>query len=55
MSPEEPSNEVVCLTRYCRRCHRKLKDPRSMKIGYGPVCAAKEAKDRIAAREGDER
>lgn len=38
------------LTRYCRRCHRKLKDPRSMKIGFGPICAAKEVQDCTADR-----
>ena len=29
------------LCRYCRRCHRRLKNPRAMKIGYGKVCAKK--------------
>lgn len=24
----------------CRRCKRELKNPRSIKIGYGPKCAA---------------
>lgn len=55
MTPEEgPSDEVVTLARYCRRCHRKLKDPRSIKIGFGPICAAKEVKERVAAQDGDE-
>lgn len=26
----------------CKRCHRKLKDPESIKLGYGPVCYEKE-------------
>ncbi|MHB8117876.1 MAG: DUF6011 domain-containing protein [Methanothrix sp.] len=29
------------LSRYCRRCHRHLKDPASMKRGFGPVCFQK--------------
>ena len=35
---EQPTSEAI-LTRYCMRCHRKLRNPNSMKIGYGPVCA----------------
>ena len=31
----------VQLSRYCRRCHRHLRDPASMKRGYGSVCARK--------------
>ena len=23
---------------YCKRCHRKLKDEKSRKLGYGKVC-----------------
>lgn len=26
---------------YCKRCGRKLKTERSIKIGYGPVCFKK--------------
>ena len=29
------------LHRYCRRCRRKLKAERAMKLGYGKVCYAK--------------
>ena len=29
------------LTRRCRRCHRTLKNERSMDTGYGPVCLKK--------------
>ena len=29
------------LCRYCRRCHRRLKAERAMKIGYGRICYAK--------------
>ncbi|MFH0904514.1 MAG: DUF6011 domain-containing protein [Methanobacteriota archaeon] len=25
----------------CRRCHRKIKNPKSVQQGYGPVCRAK--------------
>ena len=25
----------------CERCHRKLKDPESVKRGLGPICAKK--------------
>ena len=32
-----PTNEAE-LTRYCVRCHRKLKAEASMKAGMGPVC-----------------
>lgn len=31
----------VPLSRYCRRCHRKLRVEKWQKIGYGPVCAQK--------------
>jgi hypothetical protein len=56
MTPEdqESCTESVTLTRYCRRCRRKLRDPRSMKIGYGPVCAAKEVRERLAAKGGEQ-
>jgi hypothetical protein len=27
----------------CRRCHRALKNEKSKAIGYGPVCAVREA------------
>ncbi len=47
---EDPGPHEAQLTRYCRRCHRTLRDPRSMEIGYGPVCAAKEVQDRKAHR-----
>ncbi len=26
----------------CRRCHRTLKDPESIELGYGPVCRKKQ-------------
>jgi len=42
------------LSRYCRRCHRKLKDPRSMQQGFGPVCIQKEVRDLAAEKGGDE-
>jgi hypothetical protein len=25
----------------CNRCNRRLKDPESMKIGFGPICRRK--------------
>ncbi|WP_252503253.1 DUF6011 domain-containing protein [Sporosarcina sp. Marseille-Q4943] len=25
----------------CKRCNRKLKTPRSIEVGYGPVCKRK--------------
>jgi len=37
-------NEVQ-LTRYCRRCHRKLKQERSMRLGFGPICFQREAQE----------
>jgi len=35
----------------CRRCHRALKNPDSRAKGYGPICIAKEAKERMDAQE----
>jgi len=35
----------------CRRCHRALKNPDSRTKGYGPICIAREAKDRLEAQE----
>ena len=35
----------------CRRCHRALKHPDSRAKGYGPICNAKEAKERLEAQE----
>ncbi len=29
----------------CRRCHRALRDPKSVAMGLGPVCARKAARD----------
>lgn len=28
--------------KYCRRCHRKLKDDKSRQLGFGPVCYEKQ-------------
>lgn len=38
-----PVNTLASLHTHCRRRGRPLFDPKSMKLGYGPVCAAKEA------------
>jgi len=35
----------------CRRCHRALKNPDSRAKGYGPICIAKEARERPEAQE----
>jgi hypothetical protein len=35
----------------CRRCHRALKNPASRAKGFGPICVAKEAKERLEAQE----
>ena len=35
----------------CRRCHRALKNPDSRTKGYGPICIAREAKERLEAQE----
>lgn len=44
MTPEpvqtEISNEAE-LHRYCRRCRRKLKAEKAMRLGYGAVCLKK--------------
>ncbi len=45
---QQLSNDAE-LVRHCRRCHRKLKNVRSMQIGYGPVCALKEVDSGKAA------
>ena len=37
---EQLSNEAE-LSRYCRRCLRKLKVEKWQQLGYGPVCAKK--------------
>jgi hypothetical protein len=29
------------ISRYCRRCHRKLKSEKAMRSGYGRVCIKK--------------
>lgn len=29
------------LCRYCRRCHRRLKAERAMRLGYGRICYLK--------------
>lgn len=29
------------LSRYCRRCHRKLRSEKALRAGYGRVCASK--------------
>ena len=42
------------INRFCRRCHRKLKNERSMQIGYGPVCVLKEVAQRRATKCGEE-
>lgn len=34
-------NEVV----FCKRCHRKLKDPEHKRLGYGKICYEKVKKD----------
>jgi len=40
-SNQEQLPEEAQLHRHCRRCHRKLKSPVAMKVGYGRVCAKK--------------
>jgi len=42
---QEQLSQPAELHRYCRRCHRKLKSAESLKRGFGPVCAAKEAQE----------
>jgi hypothetical protein len=31
----------IQLSRYCRRCRRKLRSEKAMRIGYGAVCLKK--------------
>ena len=42
MAEDEPTGEEgEALHRSCRRCRRRLKNPKAMKAGYGKVCAKK--------------
>lgn len=44
MTEELIQEAGVCeapLSRYCRRCHRKLKSEKAMRAGYGKVCIKK--------------
>ena len=47
MSEECDLKADIC----CRRCHRTLTNPDSRAKGYGPICIAKEAKERSEAQE----
>ena len=38
---QERGGHEASLTRYCRRCHRRLKAKISMECGYGPQCLKK--------------
>jgi hypothetical protein len=38
---QEQGVQEAPLTRYCRRCHRKLKSKKAMRLGYGKICALK--------------
>jgi|GEM_PF-2697685 len=42
---EGPAPNEAQLTRYCRRCHRKLKNVDSMKRGFGPICFLRESEE----------
>lgn len=42
---EDPAPNVATLTRYCRRCHRKLRNEESMKRDFGPVCFLRESEE----------
>jgi hypothetical protein len=51
---QEPGVQLADqLIRYCRRCHRKLRNPDSMQRGYGPICTQKEVADRKGQKGGD--
>jgi len=44
MEEETSQSELPAATelkRYCLRCHRKLRNPAAMMIGYGRICARK--------------
>jgi|GEM_PF-1040109 len=51
--PEEPDQETNIR---CCRCNRALTNPdsRAKAKGYGPICTAKEVKDRMLAKEAAE-
>lgn len=38
-----PQQESGAVYHNCKRCKRPLSDPHSMKIGFGPICARKQA------------
>lgn len=50
---QEQLSQPAELHRYCRRCHRKLKQERAMKLGYGKICYAKVCQE-IKAEKGAE-
>lgn len=33
--------------KYCKRCHRQLKDEQSKQLGFGPVCYQKQIKKKV--------
>ena len=44
------------VSNLCRRCHRKLKDPDSKKLGFGKICYKKylkEQKNYLFKMEGE--
>jgi hypothetical protein len=38
----------------CRRCGQALKDPESVALGLGPICAVKEAMEDLEENESDQ-
>jgi len=38
---QESGVQEVQLSRYCRRCHRRLRSEKAMRLGFGAVCARK--------------
>lgn len=45
MDESNPAPNEATITRYCMRCHKKLKNEDSMKRGFGPICFLRESEE----------
>lgn len=41
MKHSQQMQEIDLSIKYCRRCHRPLKDEKSKECGYGKICFSK--------------
>ena len=37
-------NSIIVQDKFCKRCHRKLKDEKSKELGFGKICYEKHKK-----------